>query len=123
MYSRIIYIVLGGIKMQQIRMLGYRVQKISKACNVSPLELSEVIGCNEHQMNSFFKGRTYLSFDQLLLLADKLKVDVSVLLTGDEEGYNKEVVHCMNDFDNPNNREAILDIIDEYMDILDSVSK
>lgn len=108
--------------MQQARMLGYRVQKNADSCNVSPLELGKVIGCNELQMKSFFKGRAYISFEQLSLLAKKLKVEVSSLLSGDNEGYNKTVVHCMNDFDNPNNRETILDIIDEYMDILDSVS-
>ena len=108
--------------MQQARMLGYRVQKIANSCNVSPLELSEVIGCNEVQMKSFFKGRAYISFEQLSLLADALNVNVTSLLIGDEEGYNSSVVHCMNGFDNPNNREIILDIIDEYMDILDSVS-
>lgn len=109
--------------MQQARMLGYRVQKIADSCKVSPLELSEVIGCNEIQMKSFLKGRSYISFEQLSLLANKFKVEVSSLLSGDDEGYNKAVVHCMNDFDDSNNRETILDIIDEYMDILDSVSK
>ncbi len=108
--------------MQQARMLGYRVQKIADSCNVSPLELSEVIGCNVIQMKSFFKGRAYISFEQLSLIAKKLKVEVSSLLSGDNEGYNRDVVHCMNDFDDPNNRETILDIIDEYMDILDSVT-
>ena len=73
-------------------------------------------------MKLFLKGRAYISFEQLSLLATKLKVEVSSLLSGDEDGYNKAVVHCMNNFDNPNNRETILDIIDEYMDILDSVS-
>ena len=108
--------------MQQARMLGYRVKTIAESCNISPLELSKVIGCSESQLNIFFNGRAFLSFDQLTLLANKLKVEVSTLLTGDDLGYNKAIVHCMNDFDDPNNREAILDIIDEYMDILDSVS-
>ena len=108
--------------MQQARVLGYRVQAIAKSCNVSPLELSKVIGCTEIQIKSFFKGRSYISFEQLALLASRLNVDVTALLTSADEGYNNSIVHCMNDFDNPNNREIILDIIDDYMDILDSVS-
>lgn len=108
--------------MQQARMLGYRVQKIANSCNVSPLELSKIIECNEIQLKSFFKGRSFISFEQLSLLAQKLGVNINALLTGDEEGYNSSVVHCMNDFDDPSNREKILDIIDEYMDVLDSVS-
>ena len=108
--------------MRQARMLGYRVQKIANSCNVSPLELSEAIGCNEIQLRSFFNGRAFLSFEQLKRIADRLKVDVMSLLKGDEDGYSSSIVHCMNDFDDPNNREDILDIIDEYMDILDSVN-
>ncbi|MBQ3178653.1 MAG: helix-turn-helix transcriptional regulator [Clostridia bacterium] len=105
--------------MQQARMLGYRVQKFANTCNVSPLELSEIIGCSETEMKLFLKGRAFISYEQLSLLAKKLKVEISALLSGNEDEYNKSIVHCMNDFDKPQNREFILDIIDEYMDILD----
>ena len=108
--------------MQQARMLGCRVEKISASCNVSPLDLSKVIGCSEIQIKSFFKGRAYISFDQLSKLADHLKIEISDLFCMNESDYNKAVVHCMNEFDHPDNRETILDIIDEYMDVLDSVS-
>ena len=109
--------------MQQARMLGYRVEKIADSCNVSPLELSQVIGCDENQIKSLFKGRSFVSFEQLVLLSKTLNVNVSDFLSGYDADYNKSAVHCMNDFDDPNNREKILDIIDEYMDVLDSVSK
>ena len=36
-------------------------------------------------------------------------------------GYEREVVHCMNSFSNSANREKVLDIIDNYMDIKDAL--
>ena len=108
--------------MQEARMIGYRVQKQAESQKISFAELSSVIGCSEAQFKSFIKGRAFVSFKQLSLLAQHLKVDVATLLSGDEEDYNRSVVHCMNDFSNDQNREKILDIIDEYMDLVDSIS-
>lgn len=108
--------------MQQARMIGYRVQKYANAKQVSASELSTLIGCSENQMKSFYKGRAFVSFDQLSLMANHLAVDVSNFLSGSEDDYARSVVHCMNDFQDPTNRELILDIIDAYMDIVDSVS-
>lgn len=108
--------------MQETRMIGYRVDKYSKSKNISFEELRAIIGCNEIQLKSFLKGRSLISFNQLSRLADRLGVEISSLLSGDEEGYNCSVVHCMNKFTDNSNREKILDIIDEYMDVLDSLS-
>ena len=45
------------------------------------------------------------------------------LLSGDPQRYNATVVHCMNDFHNPENREMILDFIDDYVDVVDAVKQ
>lgn len=108
--------------MRQARMIGYRVQKYAELKKVSTSELGKAIGCSEPRINSFLKGRSFVSFDQLSTLARTLGVEISSLLTGSEEDYNKSVVHCMNEFSNTDNREKILDIIDEYLDVIDSLS-
>lgn len=59
-------------------------------------------------------------FPQMSLIASELGTTVSQILAGDESLYNKTVVHCMNEFDNDKNREKILDIMDNYMDIFDA---
>ena len=51
----------------------------------------------------------------------KLGVSVATLLKGNEDVYKRTVVHCMNSFDDDSNREKILDIIDDYMDVLNAV--
>ena len=108
--------------MQDARMIGYRVDRYANEKNISYAELSSIIGCSETKFKSFVKGRAFVSFNQLSLLARRLGVEITSLLSGNEEGYNKSVVHCMNEFTDNNNREYILDIIDDYMDVLDSLS-
>jgi serine/threonine protein kinase len=60
---------------------------------------------------------------QIELLAKRFNVTTENLLSGDEVHYNKTVVHCMNEFQNPKNREEVLDFIDDYMDIFDAINQ
>lgn len=108
--------------MQHARMIGYRVQKYADAKQVQTHELGTLIDCSDNQMKSFYKGRAFVSFDQLVILANHLGVSVSDFLAGSEDDYNRSVVHCMNGFEDPANREKILDIIDAYLDICDSIT-
>ena len=108
--------------MQQSRMMGYRVRKYAENNHVSIIDLSKAIGCSEFKFKSFLNGRTFLSFKSLSIIAEKLNVDIATILNGTPMGYDEEVVHCMNKFNNPENREKILDIIDEYVDILELLS-
>ena len=108
--------------MQDARMIGYRVDRYANKNNISYAELSSIIGCSEAKFKSFVKGRAFVSFNQLSMLAKHLGVEVDSLLSGDEAEYNKSVVHCMNEFADDSNRERILDILDDYMDVLDSLS-
>ena len=106
--------------MQKARMLGNNVQWLADKKNVSIEELSSLLNCSENQMRAFFKGRTFASYPQIQILAKKLGVSVATLLKGNEDVY-RTVVHCMNSFDDDSNREKILDIIDDYMDVLNAV--
>ena len=107
--------------MQDFRMIGYRIKEYAKEKGVSDSALSSIIGCDVKKMDSVYCGRYYLAYDHLESIAKYLGVDVLNLLEGKEEGYNAAVVHCMNDFSNINNREMILDIIDDYVDIIDAL--
>ena len=71
---------------------------------------------------AFLKGRSYASFSQISSLAKMLGASVSELLAGDMQHYDKTVVDCMNEFQDTKNREMILDLIDNYIDIVDAVS-
>lgn len=107
--------------MKQARMLGNYAQHLAEEKQLSISELSICLGCEDKHVESFFKGRAFLSFAQIASLAQKLNVPVEKLLDGNEEQYEATVVHCMHKFDNPEHREMILDIIDDYMDIVNAV--
>ena len=109
--------------MQQSRMLGNYVQQLAKEKNLSDSDLRNILNCNEEQLQNFVKGRAYATYQQISLLATKLGVTVKQLLAGDENSYNETVVHCMNKFNDTSKREFILDLIDNYIDIYDSVEK
>lgn len=103
-------------------MLGNYVKHLAESKGLSISRVSEILGCNEHQAQAFLKGRGYASFAQISKLAVELGTNIENLLIGDEKQYNETVVHCMNDFQNTSNREMILDLIDDYVDIVDAVA-
>ena len=108
--------------MQKARMLGNYVDYLAKCKGLSISDLSRILGCSENQAYALTKGRAYASFAQISNLAKELGTTVQALLSGNEKIYNETVVHCMNDFQDSSNRELILDLIDDYVDIVNAVT-
>ena len=108
--------------MQGARMLGSYARQIANAKKVSIEDLSNALHCSIQEVMAFFMGRRFLSFEQMKKLSTILDTPIDKLLQGDPENYNRTVVHCMNDFSNYENRELILDIIDDYLDVVDSIN-
>ena len=108
--------------MKKARMLGNYAEYLADQHGLDVSHLSALLSCTENQIQAFYKGRSFPSFSQLSKLSKALDTTPSVLLAGNEKIYNETGVHCMNSFDNPENREKILDIIDDYMDIYNAVN-
>ena len=108
--------------MYEARMLGNYVMHLSESKGLSVSDLCRILDCDEHKVKALFKGRAFASFAQLSSLADALDASVECLLHGDDSVYNKTVVHCMNELQDKANRESILDLIDDYVDIVDLLS-
>ena len=108
--------------MQEARMLGNYVEHLANRNGLSTSDLANILGGDEGRVLSFIKGRAYASYAQISSLAATLGTTVEDLLNGDPDTYNATVVHCMNDFQNTANREVILDLIDDYVDIVDAVT-
>ena len=107
--------------MRKARILGNYVQYLAAKQGITEKDLAETLNCTEFRVLEFYKGLAYPSFSQISNLANKFNVSIEELLNGNMDMYNKTVVHCMNDFDSEENREQILDIIENYIDILNSV--
>lgn len=109
--------------MKDMRVLGKTIEKLAAERHVAAGDLGELIHCSAGQVALLFKGRLFLAFDQLSAIADRFQVSVDELLDGDMDYYNKTVVECMGEFSNDMNREEILDIIDDYLDLRSAVAK
>lgn len=107
--------------MKKARMLGNYAEYLAKQRGISVSHLSKLLSCTETQVQAFFKGRVFPSYNQLSVLAKALGTTPRKLMMGDEQLYNETVVHRHGAFSNPDNREMILDIIDDYLDIHNAV--
>ena len=107
--------------MKEARMLGNYVEHLATQKGLSISDLGSILGCSDNHVCSFIKGRAYASFTQIASLASALGTSIEELLAGDEKKYNSTIVHCMNEFQDTENRESILDLIDNYVDIVDAV--
>lgn len=107
--------------MQSARMFGSYVELLAEENNLPLSDLSRALGCSVFQVKLILKGRAYASFSQVSKLAELFHTTIESLLAGDPERYNATVVHCMNNFQNPQNREKILDFIDDYVDVINAV--
>ena len=109
--------------MKKARMIGNYVGYVAQDKHLSISQLGETLQLDEEHVKSFLRGRLLLSFEQLHRLSKELDVSVENLLKGDEKVYNSTVVHCMHKFDDNDNREKILDIIDSYLDVVEAVNQ
>ena len=107
--------------MKAYRMMGLYVENTANAKNITIEEMSSATNCSRDYFKSFLSGRAVLSFNQLKVLSQLLEVSVGQILAGNQKDYDDSIVHCFNDFDDTDNREMILDIIDDYFDLKESL--
>ena len=107
--------------MKEARKLGNFIEQLAASKGLSTSQLGSILGCSENRVLALIKGRAYATFAQISSLASALGVSVQELLRGDEQHYQATVVHCMNEFQDQENREMILDLIDHYVDVIDAV--
>ncbi len=104
--------------MKEMRLLGNIVHKLSIEHGYDNDYMCKELDCTKSQYLSFLSGRLFLSFEQLTTLANLFSISVDDLMKGDNNYYEENYVHCMGEFENIENREMILDIIDDYLTLL-----
>lgn len=109
-------------EVKETRMLGSYIEKLAAEQSVTVHDLSILLACTEQQIVALFKGRTFLSYEQLSMVAERLSTTTSNLLTGDLAYYNKHFVHCEGEYTNIANREKILDILEGYLNIRETIT-
>ena len=107
--------------MQPVRVLGFNIWQAARKANLSDAELGALINCSENDMKRIYAGRLYMSFQQLAAIANRTNTSVSTLLTNTAE-YDAYCEKHFGKFSDQDNREEIFDIIDDYLDIVESIS-
>lgn len=77
--------------MKKARMLGSYAGHLAKQRGNSVSHLSQLLSCTETQVQAFFKGRAFPSYNQLSALAKALGTTPKRLIAGDEQSYNATV--------------------------------
>lgn len=108
--------------MKSMRVLGNMIEKLAQENNATPENMGQLLHCTADQVKAMYKGRIFPSFEQLNQLATYFSTTIDALLDGDEQHYKNSVVHCMGAFERPDDRELILDIIDDYLRLKDAVN-
>lgn len=102
-----------------LRRLGYNIEKASLSKYASKAEFAQAINLSVADVTRVFEGRLLLSPVKLKELAKLIGTSVRDLLDVTGE-YN--FVECMGNFKNKENEDKILDMIDNYIDLLEAIS-
>lgn len=106
--------------MSYAREIGFAVQQASKD---HENEIISTLGITQHELKKLYKGRLLLTGADLKKIATVCNVALENLVNVDATQYDAQAVHCMSDFDNRENRETILDLIDAYIDAKEALDK
>lgn len=104
------------------RELGFAIQQASKNREAGQ-KICEQLGITEQELRKLYKGRLFLSSSDLGKVAELCEVPLEELINNDSSDYDMQVVHCMTEFKNSENREMILDLIDAYIDAKEGLWK
>lgn len=108
--------------MRDIRIVGDRIKNSADSKGVSIKSISDGLGISENMVELGLAGRIMFSYHQLQKLADILDVPITDLINTSKSDYSMYAIDCMNDFSKQENREDILDMIYDYLDVVDSLS-
>lgn len=102
-----------------LRLLGNNIKRMAEKNRLDTEELADACGFSLSDIHRVFEGRLLLTPVQICAIADTLKCSVNQLLVK-PEGFIS-YGECMGDFKNSENEDKILNIIDDYIDLVESV--
>lgn len=108
--------------MKTQRIMGYTMKKYMLESKLTYEDVAAQMGWNSSDVRQVMSGRKMISLPQIKQMAKVFKVPYEDIINGDVVYYNDSIVHCMNPFVNIENREKILDIIEDYLDVYEAVN-
>ena len=103
----------------ELRRLGQNIEKASRSIYENIEDFARDINISTIDMYRLFEGRLLLLPSKLKQIAQVLNKSISELLDISGE---YEFVECMGNFKDKQNEDKILDMIDNYIDLLEAIS-
>lgn len=101
-----------------LRLLGRNIEDLVN-CNKVPMSyLTKATGLSEADIHRVYEGRLLLTPQQLRVFAETFKVDLEYLISKHTDRPYGFPYSC--GFSNQNNEDKILNIIDDYIDLVES---
>jgi len=96
------------------RKLGINIYALMQEANISRKNLAEQLGYSYRDICRLTEGRLLLSPDELARIAEKLNTTKDKIIHYESDNYVPELQY-MKEFDNPENLDKVLDLLDEYV--------
>ena len=103
-----------------LRSFGYNIETIAKKKNVDINAIADVCRLSINDVRRVFEGRLVLTPIQVSAIASILGCSIDQLLST-PKGF-VSYGECMGEFKSPENEEKILNIIDDYIDLKESIN-
>lgn len=107
--------------MNYSRIIGDNITIELKNRSLSLLDLGDKIGFSDADMDKLTEGRLFLPPFQLTKIADAIGTTIDELIDERSNDEYSALIHNFRDFNNPDNQELILDMIDMYADLEEAV--
>ncbi len=107
--------------MKEVRIIGNNIKYFSKKMGITEESLSVLLCQSIEDVRMILAGRKIISFPQLEALSIKFHIPVERLMEEKDSVDCTYAIDCMNCFAKETNRESVLDLIYDYLDVLDSV--
>lgn len=102
-----------------LRRLGQNIEKASQDIYTNVEDFAKAINLSLNDLYRVFEGRLLLTPSKLKEIAQVVNKPVGQLLNISGE---YTFVECMGNFSDKSNEDQILDIIDDYIDLVEAIS-
>lgn len=102
------------------RKIGVNIHALMQKANVSREYLAEQLGYTCRDVSRLLEGRLWLPPIELSRVAEQLGVTKEDLLNFESDNLVPELQY-MKEFDDPDNLEKVLDLLDEYVELKEAL--
>ena len=101
------------------RILGDNIGELMRKEGIKPITIANKLNCSERDVWRIIEGKLLVIPEMLDKIAEILGTTPNNLLQLDSE-LSIPNLECMEEFSNPDNLDRILDLIDEYVELVES---